>query len=221
MAIAGAGAIVGAGALAGAPRAEAKLALPRLPYAPGALEPYISARTIGFHHGKHHAAYVANTNRIARAMGLSRKSLTELVMISGRDPKKKALFNNAAQAWNHAFYWQSMKPGGGGAPQGKLAQRIKAAFGSIEAFKKTFAVAAAGQFGSGWAWLVLDGGKLKVRATANADTPLTQGQRPLLTIDVWEHAYYLDYQNRRADYIKSFLDRLVNWDFAARNLSGS
>jgi len=219
MTAAGAGAVIGAGALIAPPRAAAAgLTLPRLPYAPGALAPYISARTISFHYGKHHAAYVRKTNGMARAMGLSRKSLPELVKLAARDPKKKALFNNASQAWNHAFYWHSMKPGGGGAPRGKLAQKIRADFGSFGSFKKAFAAAAAGRFGSGWAWLVLDGGKLKVTSTANAGSPLVTGQRPLLTIDVWEHAYYLDYQNRRGDYIKAFLAHLVNWDFAARNL---
>jgi Fe-Mn family superoxide dismutase len=220
LAVAGAGAVVGAGALA-LPRAAAAagLSLPRLPYAPGALAPYISGRTISFHYGKHHAAYVKNTNRMAKAMGLSGKSLPELVKLAAKDPKMKGLYNNASQAFNHAFYWQSMRPGGGGAPKGKLAARIKADFGSVGAMKKALGSAAAHRFGSGWAWLVQDGGKLKVISTANADSPLTMGQKPLLTIDVWEHAYYLDYQNRRADYIKNYLTHLVNWDFAARNLA--
>ncbi len=219
LAAAGAGAVVGASNLATPlSAAAAGLTLPRLPYAPGALAPYISARTISFHYGKHHAAYVKKTNRMAKALGLSGNSLPELVRLAARDPKKKALFNNASQAWNHAFYWQSMKPGGGGAPRGKLARKIKADFGSLAAFRKAFAAAAAHRFGSGWAWLVLSGGKLGVMSTANADSPLVTGQRPLLTIDVWEHAYYLDYQNRRGDYIKNYLAHLVNWDFAARNL---
>jgi Fe-Mn family superoxide dismutase len=219
LAAAGTGAVVGASNLA-APlsAAAAGVTLPRLPYAPGALAPYISARTIGFHYGKHHAAYVKNTNRIAKALGLSGKSLPELVKLAAQDRKKKALFNNASQAWNHAFYWQSMKPGGGGAPRGKLASKIKADFGSLAAMEKAFSAAAAHRFGSGWAWLVLSGGKLRVMSTANADSPLVTGQKPLLTMDVWEHAYYLDYQNRRADYIKNYLAHLVNWDFAARNL---
>lgn len=187
-----------------------------LPYDKAALEPVISARTLEFHYGKHHAAYVANVKKLLPGSGLEGKSLEEIVKASAA--KGGGLFNNAAQSWNHAFYWKCMKPGGGGAPTGKLAAAISASFGGFDAFRKAFVGAAAGQFGSGWGWLVEEGGKLKVMATANADTPLAHGATPLLVVDVWEHAYYLDYQNRRADYLNAFMDKLVNWDFVAANL---
>lgn len=189
---------------------------PPLPYAMDALEPVISARTLSFHYGKHHAAYVANLKKLLPGSGLEGRTLPAIVQASSA--KGGGLFNNAAQAWNHAFYWMCMKPGGGGKPAGRLAKAIDVSFGGFEAFRKAFAGAAAGQFGSGWAWLAEEGGKLKVVATANADTPLAHGATPLCVIDVWEHAYYLDYQNRRADYVAAFLDKLVNWDFVAANL---
>jgi len=193
--------------------------LPALPYAQDALAPYISARTLEFHYGKHHQAYITNTNNMVDKTDFAADTLEEIVKKTAGNTEKMGLFNNAAQAWNHTFYWRSMKSGGGGAPSAKLAQEIQTVFGSIESFRKELTTAATTQFGSGWAWLVLDGGALKVVKTGNADTPLAHGQTPLITIDVWEHAYYLDYQNRRADYVTAFLDHLANWEFAAANLA--
>ncbi len=189
---------------------------PPLPYAMDALEPVISARTLSFHYGKHHATYVANVKKMLPGSGLEGKTLPEIVKATA--VKGGGLFNNAAQSWNHSFYWMCMRPGGGGRPAGRLAHAIDASFGGYDGFRKAFTDAAVGQFGSGWGWLVEEGGKLKVLATANADTPLAHGATPLLVVDVWEHAYYLDYQNRRADYVAAFLDKLVNWDFVAANL---
>jgi Fe-Mn family superoxide dismutase len=191
--------------------------LPPLPYAANALEPHISANTLGFHHGKHHNAYVTNLNNLLKDSPLAGKSLEDVIQAVAGDAGKAGIFNNAAQVWNHTFYWNSMKPGGG-TPSGKLAEKIAADFGSFDKFKEEFKAAAVGQFGSGWAWLVEEKGKLKVTKTANADLPLVHGQKALLTCDVWEHAYYLDYQNRRPDYVQTFLDKLANWDFAAKNL---
>jgi Fe-Mn family superoxide dismutase len=193
------------------------LTLPPLPYANHVLEPYISRRTLAVHHGNHHAAYVAKTRARIQGTPLESASLEEIVHFSAL--RDKALFNVAAQAWNHAFYWQSMRPGGGGEAKGAIAGLIEASFGSQKAFCQQFVTAAGDQFGSGWAWLVLDEGRLRIAATSNADTPLTTTQVPLLTIDVWEHAYYLDYQHRRLDYIAAFLGHLVNWDFANQNLA--
>jgi Fe-Mn family superoxide dismutase len=174
-----------------------QIALPSLPYPYEALEPHISRRTLEFHHGKHHKAYVEKTRTLAKEVRMADLPLELIIQQTVRQDRHRALFNNAAQAWNHAFYWRSLQPGGGGEPDGDIAARIKSDLGGYEAFATQFAAAATGQFGSGWAWLVLDGGKLAVTATANADTPIAHGQVPLLTIDVWEHAYYLDYQNRR------------------------
>ncbi|MFN3361762.1 MAG: superoxide dismutase [Pseudanabaenaceae cyanobacterium] len=193
--------------------------LPNLPYDQNALEPHISANTLSFHHGKHHQGYVNNLNNLIKGTDLENKSLEEIIKATAGDPSKVAIFNNAAQVWNHTFYWHSMKPNGGGQPTGALAEKIKADFGSFEAFKEQFKAAGVGQFGSGWAWLVLENGTLKVTKTLNAENPLHQNQIPLLTMDVWEHAYYLDYQNRRPDYAQTFLDHLVNWDFAAANFA--
>lgn len=195
--------------------------LPSLPYGLDALEPHISSRTLEFHHGKHHAGYVANLNKMIAGSDLDGKSLEEVISSAAGDGSKAGIFNNAAQVWNHSFYWQCMKPGGGGSPTGALAEKINADFGSFEAFVEQFKTAGATQFGSGWAWLVLDSGSLKVTKTANADLPLAHGQKALLTMDVWEHAYYLDYQNRRPDYIGTFLTKLVNWDFVAANLAAA
>ena len=192
--------------------------LPALPYAKDALAPHISANTLDFHHGKHHNAYVTNLNNLTDGSPLANASLEEVIKDVAGDSSKAGVFNNAAQTWNHSFFWNCMKPGGGGAPTGELAQEIDKAFGGYAKFAEEFKNAAVTQFGSGWAWLVVDGGKLKVVKTANADTPMTKGQVPLLTIDVWEHAYYLDYQNRRPDFIQTFIDHLVNWDFVAKNL---
>ncbi len=192
--------------------------LPELPYAQNALEPYISANTLSFHHGKHHNAYVTNLNNLVKDTELAKFSLEEIIQKTAGDVSKAGIFNNAAQVWNHTFYWHSMKPKGGGAPTGKLAEKINADFGSFEKFKEEFKAAGATQFGSGWAWRVLENGKRKVTKTPNADLPMAHNQTALLTVDVWEHAYYLDYQNRRPDYIATFLDKLANWDFAAANL---
>jgi superoxide dismutase, Fe-Mn family len=192
--------------------------LPSLPYADTALEPYYSARTFSFHHGKHHKAYVDNLNKLLPGSPFESSSLEEIILAVAGDATKAGFFNNAAQVWNHTFFWNCMKPGGGGAPSGALAAKIDAAFGSYEKFAEQFKAAAVGRFGSGWAWLVLDGGELKIMSTPNAETPMTGGKKALLTVDVWEHAYYLDFQNRRPDFVQTFLDQLVNWDFVAENL---
>jgi Fe-Mn family superoxide dismutase len=194
------------------------IALPPLPYPYEALEPYISRTTLEFHHGKHHKAYVDKTKALAKEVHLADLSLEFIIQQTARQERHRALFNNAAQAWNHAFYWRSLQPGGGSEPYGEIADRIKSDLGGYAAFAEQFAAAATGQFGSGWAWLVIDGRKLSVITTANADTPIAHGQIPLLTIDVWEHAYYLDYQNRRAEYADALIKHLINWDFANKNL---
>ena len=194
--------------------------LPDLPYAKDALAPHISSETLDFHHGKHHNAYVNNLNGLVEGTDMASKSLEDIIQDTAGKADKAGIFNNAAQIWNHTFYWQSMRPNGGGAPTGKLAEMIDRDFGSFDAFKDAFAKAGATQFGSGWAWLVLADGKLDVRKTLNAETPLTEaGVTPLLTMDVWEHAYYLDHQNARPKYIETFLNELVNWDFANQNLA--
>lgn len=194
--------------------------LPLLPYSETGLEPYISAETLRFHHGKHHETYVTTLNDLVKGGPFASKSLEEIIRLTAneKDGSKIAIFNNAAQSWNHAFFWQSMKPNGGGAPGGELAQRIETDFGGLDKFKEQFVSAAVSQFGSGWAWLVADKNELKVVKTGNAMTPIAQGQKPLLACDVWEHAYYLDYQNRRPDFVRAVVDRLFNWDFAAANL---
>ena len=196
------------------------ITLPALPYEANALEPYITANTLSFHHGKHHQTYVTNLNNLIQGGELADKTLEEIILAVANKPEKIGIFNNAAQVWNHTFYWNSMKKGGGGAPTGAIASKINEDFGSYEAFVDAFKNAGLTQFGSGWAWLVLDGGKLKITKTANADTPMSHDQKAILTVDVWEHAYYLDYQNRRADYLDLFLKHLVNWDFANANLKG-
>jgi len=193
--------------------------LPALPYAQNALEPHISANTFSFHHGKHHNTYVVNLNKMIDGTPLASKSLEEIILDSAGDASKAGIFNNSAQVWNHTFFWNSMKPGGGGKPTGKIAKMIDESFGSYDKFAEEFKAAGAGQFGSGWAWLVEDGGKLAVMKTPNAELPMTKGKKALLTCDVWEHAYYLDYQNRRPDFLAAFLDHLVNWDFAEKNLT--
>jgi superoxide dismutase, Fe-Mn family len=192
--------------------------LPPLPYAENALDPVISTNTIGFHYGKHHKGYVDTLNKLIAGTELSNHSLEKLIAETAGKADKVAIFDNAAQTWNHTFYWRSLRPKGGGEPPAALKQRIEASFGNLDACKKELATAATTEFGSGWAWLVLEADKLKIVKTANAETPLTKGVKPLLTIDVWEHAYYLDYQNRRADYVNAVLDKLINWGFAADNL---
>jgi superoxide dismutase, Fe-Mn family len=192
--------------------------LPPLPFADDALEPHMSAKTLGFHYGKHHNAYLTNLNNLVRGTDLAALSLEQLIVKVAGDDARKGVFNNAAQVWNHTFFWNSIKPKGGGVPGGRLAALIDASFGSLDGFKDQFKKAAAAQFGSGWAWLVQDGEKLAITTTSNADLPLAHGRHALLTCDVWEHAYYLDYQNRRPDFLAAFCDQLVNWDFAAKNL---
>ncbi len=189
--------------------------LPYLPFSKDELEPHISTRTMEFHHGKHHQAYVNNLNALIKDTPLEKASLEEIIKQTYGDESKAGIFNNAAQVWNHSFFWNSLKPNGGGAPSGNLADAIHMTFGNLDAFKEQFKQAGISQFGSGWVWLVAEGKTLKIVKTANAVTPLVLGQTPLLTCDVWEHAYYLDYQNRRLDFIQIFLDKLINWDFAA------
>ncbi|HQG30664.1 MAG TPA: superoxide dismutase [Deltaproteobacteria bacterium] len=191
--------------------------LPKLPYPENALEPTISARTLEFHHGKHHKAYVDTTNKLISGTDLENASVEDIIKKAAADPSKTTLFNNSAQVWNHDFYWKCLKPGGGGAPSGNIASKINSTWGSADKFFEELKNAGATQFGSGWAWLVLDNGELKITKTPNADNPLTHGQKALLTIDVWEHAYYLDYQNRRADYLSGVIEKLINWDFVNAN----
>jgi len=190
------------------------IVLAELPYPKDALEPHISATTLDFHHGKHHNAYVTNTNKLIEGTDLDHSTLETIIKVSAADPSKAGLFNNAAQVFNHTCYWHSMSPEGGGPPIGLIDEKINARYGSYEKFAEEFKAAGATQFGSGWAWLVLEKGELQIVKTANADTPIAHDQLPLLTVDVWEHAYYLDYQNRRPDYLNTFLEKLVNWDFA-------
>jgi len=189
--------------------------LPPLPYADNALDPHISERTISFHHGKHHAAYVNNLNGLIADTDQADATLDDIV----RTAAAGALFNNAAQVWNHTFYWNSMSPDGGGDPSGDLATAVESSFGSVDSFKEQFKADSVGNFGSGWTWLVREGDGLAVVKTDDADTPLARGQQALLTIDVWEHAYYLDYQNARPAYVDAFIEHLLNWEFAAQNFA--
>jgi Fe-Mn family superoxide dismutase len=194
---------------------KSELHLPPLPYAQDALAPYVSAQTMSFHYGKHHQAYVDNLNKLIAGTPWAGQALEKIIRETAGATDKAAVFNNAAQVWNHTFFWQSMKAGGGGKPTGRLGQQIEKSFPSFDEFKKAFVTAALAQFGSGWVWLVQEGETLKIIKTLNADTPLAHKQTALLTCDVWEHAYYLDYQNRRKDFVEAFLDHLVNWEFAA------
>jgi Fe-Mn family superoxide dismutase len=193
--------------------------LPPLPYPDNALDPVISANTLGFHYGKHHKAYVDNLNNLVKGTEFEGQSLEAIVQATAGKPDKQGIFNNAAQVWNHTFFWNCMRPGGGGAPTGRIGDMINASFGGYDNFKKEFAQTCVTQFGSGWGWLVADGGALKLVKTPNAETPFVKGQKPLLTIDVWEHAYYLDYQNRRPDFVNAVIDKLLNWQFAEQNLA--
>jgi Fe-Mn family superoxide dismutase len=193
--------------------------LPKLPFADNALAPAISSNTISFHYGKHHRAYVDNLNKAIAGTDLAEKPLVEIVRATAGKPDKTAIFNNSAQVWNHTFYWNSLTPKSM-TPSKDLADRIEKDLGGMAKFKELFSAAALGQFGSGWAWLVSDGGVLKVTKTPNAETPITTSATPLLTLDVWEHAYYLDHQNRRGDYVAAVLDKLLNWEFASQNLAG-
>ena len=199
-----------------------QITLPDLPYAKNALEPHISAETLEFHHDKHHAAYVNKLNELLPGSGLEGKQLDEIIKATAGDSSKAQIFNQAAQVWNHTFYWNCMTPNGGGEPTGDLKAKIEEAFGSYAKFREEFKNAAVSQFGSGWAWLVADsvGGKLSITKTSNADTPLAHNQVAVLTCDVWEHAYYIDYRNRRPDYVDTFLDKLVNWDYANAKYKG-
>jgi superoxide dismutase, Fe-Mn family len=194
------------------------IALPPLPWAEDALEPFISKSTIGFHYGKHHKTYVDKLNELIAGTPEADMPLADIVRRTSGDPKRLEVLHNAQQTWNHTFYWNSMRPKGGANPPREIAAKIEKSFGDLDAFKKRFAAAAVGQFGSGWAWLIAEGGKLKVIATPDGEDPLPTGARPLLTLDVWEHAYYLDYQNRRKDYVVAVIDNLLNWEFAAQNL---
>jgi len=207
------------GCRSGTAQAAAPVVLPLLPYAENALEPVISAKTISFHYGRHHKGYVDNLNKLIAGTEYAGLPLEKIIIDTAGHAEKAAIFNNAAQIWNHTFYWKSMIPKGGGEPPSALKRKMEASFGSVDACKKELLNAAISQFGSGWAWLVLDGDKLKAVKTANADVPLTTGMKPILTVDVWEHAYYLDYQSRRADYANAVLDKLINWEFALQNAS--
>jgi Fe-Mn family superoxide dismutase len=199
--------------------AATPIVLPPLPYAENALEPVISARTLGIHYGKHHQTYLTNLNKLLAGSQMADMPLEKIIQATAGKPDKAGIFNNAAQVWNHTFYWKSLSPKGGRKPPAAVLQKIEASFGGLDTCLKQLTDAAVTQFGSGWAWLVQDRDSLRVIRTPNADTPMSQGLRPLLTIDVWEHAYYLDYQNRRADYVSAVLEKLTNWEFAAENLS--
>ena len=194
------------------------ISLPDLPYKMDDLAPYISANTLDFHHGKHHKTYVDNLNKLIAGTDLAYKSLEEIIKITAKDATKAGIFNNAAQVWNHSFYWQGLKKNGGSKPSGAIAAKINSTWGSYDKFTEEFKNAGITQFGSGWAWLVLEENQLKITKTANADTPLAHAQKALFTIDVWEHAYYLDYQNKRADYLAAVIQNLINWDFVKANL---
>jgi len=197
---------------------KANFAPIKLPYADNALEPVVSAKTISFHYGKHHKAYADKLNELVAGTAYDGLSLDEIVKKAAGNDKDKAIFNNAAQVWNHDFYWQSMTPKSS-EPSGKIKDALQSSFGGVKEFKEAFAKAAVAQFGSGWAWLVKGkDGKLEITTTSNADTPIAHGKTALLTADVWEHAYYLDYQNRRPDHVKDWLDKLANWSFAEKNL---
>jgi len=204
--------------MATAASAFVPLTLAPLPYAIDALEPVISARTLSLHHDKHHRAYIENLNKLIVSTEVANLPLDQIATVTAGQPDRAGIFNNAAQAWNHSFYWNCLNPKGGGEPPPTLRRKMEAAFGSVDACKKALAESAITQFASGWAWLVFDGDNLKVMKTGSANDPLADGLTPLLTIDVWEHAYYLDYQNRRADHVNAVIENLANWEFAADNL---
>ncbi|HOG17760.1 MAG: Superoxide dismutase (Fe) [Syntrophaceae bacterium PtaU1.Bin231] len=189
------------------------ISLPDLPFAKGALAPVISSQTLEFHYGKHHRAYVDNANKLIAGTALEKEDLEVIIRKTHNNPAQAGIFNNTAQVWNHSFYWKCLKPGGGGPPTGAVAAMIKDVWGGYDKFVEDLKAAGATQFGSGWAWLVLENNRLKITKTPNAETPIATGSKPLLTIDVWEHAYYLDYQNRRPDYLAAVIDKLINWDF--------
>ena len=197
---------------------HAPFQLPALPWQENALEPVISARTIGLHHGKHHAAYVKKLNELVAGTRYAEMPLEQVIAATAGNPESAKIFNNAAQTWNHTFFWNSLREPGNDAPPRAVEKLIQDSFGGLAQFKEKLAQAAVDQFGSGWAWLVVRGNKLEVMSTSNAQTPITQGATPLLTLDVWEHAYYLDYENRRPEFVKAVIDRLLNWRFAAEQL---
>jgi superoxide dismutase, Fe-Mn family len=203
--------------MAAAPATFPVHTLPALPWPENALEPVISANTIRFHYGKHHRTYVDTLNTLVAGTEFAEMTLEEIVDATEGKADKALILHNAAQVWNHNFYWNCLRPNGGGEPPASLKQKIDDAFGSVDACKKALSAVAVAEFGSGWAWLVLNGDKLQITKTSNADTPMVQGLRPLLTIDVWEHAYYLDYQNRRVDHVNAVIDKLLNWEFALQN----
>jgi Fe-Mn family superoxide dismutase len=215
----GAAVMLAMGGLSCGRRKENPIALPPLPYSQIDLAPVISANTVGFHYGKHHKGYVTALNKLIAGTEFAGMPLEEIVTASAGKAELKPIYHNASQAWNHGFYWKSLTPKGGGEPPEELKRKIQDSFGSVESCRMELAAAATGQFGSGWAWMVMEGERLKVYASPNADSPLTKGLKPLLTIDVWEHAYYLDYQNRRGDYINAVIEKLINWNFAAENLA--
>ena len=192
--------------------------LPSLPYEKDALAPYMSSETLDFHHGKHHQTYVTNLNNLVKDSDMQDASLEDIVVKSSKDSSMAGVFNNAGQHWNHILFWQCMKPNGGGAMPSELENRINSDFGSVDQFKEAFVQAGTTQFGSGWAWLAIDNGKLVVTKSANASNPLVDGMKPILGCDVWEHSYYIDYRNKRPDYLKAFLDNLVNWEFVTSQL---
>ena len=192
--------------------------LPSLPYASDALAPYMSSETLDFHHGKHHQTYVTNLNNLVKDSDMQDASLEDVVIKSSKDASMAGIFNNAGQHWNHILFWQCMKPNGGGAMPSELEKRISSDFGSVDQFKEAFVQAGTTQFGSGWAWLAIDNGKLVVTKSANASNPLVEGMKPILGCDVWEHSYYIDYRNKRPDYLKAFLDNLANWEFVSSQL---
>jgi Fe-Mn family superoxide dismutase len=192
--------------------------LPSLPYASDALAPYMSSETLDFHHGKHHQTYVTNLNNLVKDTDMQDSSLEEIVVKSSKDPSMAGIFNNAGQHWNHILFWQCMKPNGGGSMPSELESRITSDLGGIDQFKEAFIQAGITQFGSGWAWLAIDNGKLVVTKSPNASNPLVNGMKPILGCDVWEHSYYIDYRNKRPDYLKAFLDSMVNWEFVASQL---
>ena len=195
--------------------------LPPLPWQENALEPVISARTIGLHYGKHHAAYVKKLNELVAGTRYAELPLEQVITATAGNPETAKIFNNAAQTWNHTFFWDCLRPGGGGEPPREIGKRLEDSFGGIAQFREKFSQAAVDQFGSGWAWLVAKGDKLEVISTANAQTPIAMGATPLLTIDVWEHAYYVDYENRRPEFVKAVIEKLLNWEFALEQLDKS
>jgi Fe-Mn family superoxide dismutase len=211
-------AVPGTAGAAAAPAPSGPFTLPPLPYADNALDPVISANTLGFHYGKHHRGYVDTLNKAIAGTPFADMPLDKIIAATVGAADKSAVYNNASQHWNHSFYWRSLRPQGGGEPPAALRQKIESSFGSVDACRKELLAAATTEFGSGWAWLVQDGGRIAVAKTGNADSPVAKGQRPLAAIDVWEHAYYLDYQNRRADHVTAVIGKLLNWQFVADNL---